>query len=68
MGMLQKCVAMSGCKEWLVLLMNNGELRAWHRIDMYWDNDIEHIDARENIDKALMHASEGTLQVVKWVK
>jgi hypothetical protein len=40
LGMLQQCVTMKGCKEWLVLLMNNGELRAWHRIDKYWDNDI----------------------------
>jgi hypothetical protein len=50
--MLQKCVAMKGCKEWLVLLMSNGEVRAWHRIDKYWDNDIEHIETRESMEKA----------------
>ncbi len=59
---------MKGCKEWLVLLMSNGELRAWHRIDKYWDNDIEHIEKRESMEKAQMHANEGILQVVKWDK
>ncbi len=52
LNILQKCVAMKGCKEWLVLLMSNGEVRAWHRIDKYWDNDIEHIETRESMEKA----------------
>ena len=59
---------MKGCKEWLVLIMSNGEVRAWHRIDKYWDNDIEQIETRESMEKAQMHANEGILQVVKWAK
>ena len=59
---------MKGCKEWLVLLTSNGEVRAWHRIDKYWDNDIEQIETRESMEKAQMHANEGILQVVKWAK
>ena len=64
MKLMQSCIAMKGCKEWLVLLMSDGELRAWHRIDKYWDNDIEPIGRRESMINSQMHSDEGILQVV----
>ena len=57
---------MKGCKEWLVLLMSNREVWAWHRIDRYWETDIEEIDSRESMEGGQMHSNDGLLQVVQW--
>ena len=67
MFIFDKILAMKAFNEFVILVYWNGFVKAYHKIDRYWE-DLEQVCLSSNLDKhvVLTSLSRGTVAAIEW--
>jgi hypothetical protein len=65
---VDKILAMRAFNEFIFLIYWNGYVKVYHKIDRYWDEDLEQICLTRNLDKKIMIVplTKNVIGVVEW--
>ncbi len=59
---------MKAFREFIFFVYWNGYVKVYHKIDCYWDEDLEQINLSKNLHKhvAIAALNSSTLAVIEW--